>query len=92
MASVFAVSILPSNSVLAAATFSSAFVPASVMASVFAVSILPSSSVLAAATFSSAFVPASATASSLAFLVSSSIFLSKSPIASVVAFNPSPAA
>ena len=43
--------ILASNSVLAAATFSSAFVPASVMASVFAVAILlsifPTASVLA---------------------------------------------
>ena len=57
IASVFAVVILPSSSVFAALTFSSAFVPASVIASVFAVVILPSSSVFAALTFSSAFVP-----------------------------------
>ena len=54
--------------------------------------IFPVNSVFAAVIFSSAFVPASVTASSLAFLVSSSIFLSKSPMASVTAFNPSPAA
>ena len=51
IASVFAVVILPSSSVFAALTFSSAFVPASVIASVFAVSILlsifPTAAVLA---------------------------------------------
>ena len=51
IASVFAVVILPSSSVFAALTFSSAFVPASLIASVFAVSILlsifPTAAVLA---------------------------------------------
>ena len=56
-----------SSACLAAAIFSSAFVPAVAIASFFAVSILPVNSVLAALIFSSAFVPASFTASVFAF-------------------------
>ena len=76
-----------SNAVFAALTFSSAFVPASVIASVFAVVILPSSSVFAALTFSSAFVPASLIASVFAVSILLSIFPTAAVLASTFGFS-----